>query len=111
MSSEPRRLDRASRQQCWDARDALFHCLDAGSVEEEAARTGCAELRTLLGGSCPESWVGLVGACQTCDVQAQHFLQKHLNERQRAAEMKRLGAKDLRDAIASGDVAVRVEPV
>jgi len=89
--SEKTAPPRNKREHCWKVRDEFFRCLDtqpSASCQDEKT---CRDLREMLFTACPESW-------------ATHFQQKYFNERRKSAEMARLGAKDIKTAMADGDI-------
>jgi cytochrome c oxidase assembly factor 6 len=55
---EPTAVTRGARQQCWDARDAYFACLDARGVLKAGDEAGaCASQEVTYGENCAKSWV------------------------------------------------------
>jgi hypothetical protein len=88
-------MNRAQREQCWDARDALFTCLDSTfridghNIEPSDVKSPCDQLLSQFKNSCPETW-------------ARHFLE----QRAIALARKKAGIKDLTTAINDGDIKV-----
>ncbi|XP_065563043.1 cytochrome c oxidase assembly factor 6 homolog [Artemia franciscana] len=45
--------DKEKRQQCWEARDDLWNCMDKNENEREL----CKEFRAIYESTCPAQWV------------------------------------------------------
>lgn len=81
---------RAERQQCWDARDAYFSCLDAHDIldamrDPAAARRACPSESDGFERSCAAAWVT-------------HFKQWRVDDaqkRKRLEELRRQGAHEM----------------
>lgn len=51
-------LRREDRQQCWDARDAYFACLDQSGVVKAGEEKGaCVAQESVYAKNCAKSWV------------------------------------------------------
>ncbi|CCE90232.1 Coa6p TDEL_0B01030 [Torulaspora delbrueckii] len=75
--------DRSSRQQCWEARDGFFHCLDGLGVvnaldpkQQKSIGDQCGNEEHKFRGSCAESWVKYFKEKRVVDYKKEQFVKE-----------------------------------
>lgn len=76
-------VDRSSRKQCWDARDAFFSCLDGIDVinaqdpsQQKQIKQSCRKQESQFHDSCAESWIKYFKEKRVVDYKKDKFLKE-----------------------------------
>lgn len=76
-------IDRSSRRQCWDSRDAFFQCLDKIDVinpldpaQQKKIKQNCQKQEAKFHNSCAESWIKYFKEKRVVDYKKEKFLKE-----------------------------------
>lgn len=75
------KMDRASRQRCWDGRDDFFKCLDSNNIidpqkDEEKARAACGAQKVNFEANCVATWVDYFSKKRVLEIQRENMIKE-----------------------------------